>query len=110
MNNEGKAGWEEIGDPRLEGKFDIEELNEVASLAHKCVNRIPRRRPSMRDIVQVLSRIVKNRHTKKHPEDNSTPRAAGAVIINIDKLSKKSPIPEHQRIDSFDSVADSVDV
>ncbi|KAK6157148.1 hypothetical protein DH2020_011396 [Rehmannia glutinosa] len=44
MNTEGKVGWEEIGDPRLDGKFDVEELNEVAALAHKCVNRLPRKK------------------------------------------------------------------
>ncbi|KAL0292455.1 UNVERIFIED_CONTAM: Calcium/calmodulin-regulated receptor-like kinase [Sesamum radiatum] len=53
MNTEGKVGWEEIGDPRLEGNFDVEELNQVAALAHKCVSPVPRRRPSMRDIVQI---------------------------------------------------------
>ncbi|KAL0320749.1 UNVERIFIED_CONTAM: Calcium/calmodulin-regulated receptor-like kinase [Sesamum radiatum] len=75
MNTEGKVGWEEIVDPRLDGKYDIEELDEVATLAHKCVNRVARRRPSMRDIVQVLSRILKSRHIRNHQSSSSTPRA-----------------------------------
>ncbi|KAL0302083.1 UNVERIFIED_CONTAM: Calcium/calmodulin-regulated receptor-like kinase [Sesamum radiatum] len=75
MNTEGKVGWEEIVDPRLDGKYDVEELDEVATLAHKCVNRVARRRPSMRDIVQVLSRILKSRHIRNHQSSSSTPKA-----------------------------------
>ncbi|KAL0406881.1 UNVERIFIED_CONTAM: Calcium/calmodulin-regulated receptor-like kinase [Sesamum latifolium] len=109
MNTEGKVGWEEIVDPRLDGKYDIEELDEVATLAHKCVNRVARRRPSMRDIVQVLSRILKSRHIRNHQSSSSTPRA-GEVIVNMDQLTHPSSIPEHRRVESVDSTADSIDV
>lgn len=109
MNTEGKVGWEEIVDPRLDGKFDVQELNEVASLAYKCVNRVPRRRPSMRDIVQVLSRILKSSHNKKHKKDSLNARA-DEVSINMDQLENRSPIPEHHRVESVDSTTDSVDV
>ncbi|CAA3011448.1 calcium calmodulin-regulated receptor-like kinase 1 [Olea europaea subsp. europaea] len=109
MNTEGKVGWEEIVDPRLDGKFDVQELNEVASLAYKCVNRIPRKRPSMRDIVQVLSRILKSRHDRKHQKDSSNTRA-DEVSINMDQLENRSPILEHRRVESVDSTTDSVDV
>ncbi|KAG8365025.1 hypothetical protein BUALT_Bualt18G0060000 [Buddleja alternifolia] len=107
MNSEEKEGWEEIVDPRLDGKFDIVELNEVAALAHKCVNSKSRKRPSMRDIVQVLSRILKSRHNRKHQKDSSTP-GTNEVIINIDKLGRRSH--EHRRVESLDSTADSIDV
>ncbi|KAL0311069.1 UNVERIFIED_CONTAM: Calcium/calmodulin-regulated receptor-like kinase [Sesamum angustifolium] len=109
MNTEGKVGWEEIVDPRLDGKYDIEELDEVATLAHNCVNRIARRRPSMRDIVQVLSRILKSRHIRNHQSSSSTPKA-GEVIVNMDQLTRPSPIPEHRRVESVDSTADSIDL
>ncbi|KAL6538385.1 Calcium/calmodulin-regulated receptor-like kinase 1 [Orobanche gracilis] len=101
MNTEGKVGWEEIVDPRLDGKFDVGELNEVATLAHKCINRVARRRPSMRDIVLVLSRILKPRRSKRHRSESSTPRG-GDVVINTDQL-------EHRRVESLDSMADSLD-
>lgn len=109
MDTEEKVGWEEIVDPRLDGKFEADELNEVAALAHICVNRIPRRRPSMRDIVQVLSRIHKPRHSRKHQNDSSNHRADDEVIVNIDQLEHRSPTPEHRRVESLDSIADSVD-
>lgn len=109
MNTEGKVGWEEIVDPRLDGTFDDLELNEVAALAYKCVNCIPRRRPSMRDTVQMLSRILKSRHNRKHKNDSSNARS-DEVSINMDQLGHQSPIPEHHRVESVDSTADSVDV
>ncbi|KAL8033643.1 hypothetical protein ABFX02_13G173000 [Erythranthe guttata] len=108
MNTEGKDGWEEIGDPRLEGKFEVEEMNEVAVLAHKCVSRVSRRRPCMRDIVQVLSKILKFRHRqsrKREKEDE-------VVILNMPRLERPtSPLPRHKRAESLDSSnADSIDV
>ncbi|XP_062170272.1 calcium/calmodulin-regulated receptor-like kinase 1 [Alnus glutinosa] len=109
MNTEGKVGWEEIADSRLEGKFDVEELNEVAALAYKCVNSIPRKRPSMRDIVQVLSRILKSRHNKKH-HNKSLSSIPDEVSIDVDHPETKTPISEHQREESMDSTADTFEV
>ncbi|KAI8010990.1 Calcium/calmodulin-regulated receptor-like kinase 1 [Camellia lanceoleosa] len=107
MNTEGKVGWEEMVDSRLDGKFDVQELNDMAALAYKCVNRAPRKRPSMRDIVQMLSRIPKLRHNKKqHKHSFST--MPDAVNIDVDQRSTMS---EHQRVESVDSsTADSFDV
>ncbi|XP_051136148.1 calcium/calmodulin-regulated receptor-like kinase 1 [Andrographis paniculata] len=118
MDTEGKVGWEEIVDPRLDGNFDVKEINEVAALAHKCVNRVARRRPSMRDIVPVLTRILKSRHgSKKHESKSMTPRG-DQVIVNIDELGQyrgSVPTPhrhrQHERVESVDSsMADSVDM
>ncbi|XP_073311617.1 calcium/calmodulin-regulated receptor-like kinase 1 isoform X2 [Primulina huaijiensis] len=99
MSSEGKVGWEEIVDPQLHGKFDVGELNELADLAHACVLPIARKRPSMRDIVQVLSRILKSRRSKNH---SSTP-LENEVVINMHPL-------EHRRAESLDSMTDSFDI
>lgn len=109
MNTEGRVGWEEIVDSRLEGKFDLQELNDVADLAYKCVNRVPRKRPSMRDIVQVLSRIVKTTNHRKHHK-KSLSATTDEVTVNMDQLSHRSPLSEHKRVESLDSTADSCEV
>jgi len=109
MNIEGKVGWEEIVDSRLEGKFDVQELNEVATLAYKCINRAPRKRPSMRDVVQVLSRIIKLRHNRKHHK-NSLSATADEVSIDVDQLETRSPISEHRREESMDSTVDTYEL
>ncbi|GAB2284621.1 Calcium/calmodulin-regulated receptor-like kinase 1 [Dionaea muscipula] len=107
MNAGGGTGWEEIVDPRLEGKFDSQELNEVASLAYRCVNRTPKKRPSMRDAVQLLSRILKSRYRRKHwrrslsatPED---------ITIDVDEGDAQTPVSEHMRQESMeDNMADT---
>ncbi|KAI9185061.1 hypothetical protein LWI28_003792 [Acer negundo] len=108
MNTEGKSGWEEIGDSRLDGNFDVPELNEVAVLAYKCVNRAPKKRPSMRDIVQVLSRILKMRHNKKHHKNSAT---ADEVSIDLEQADTKTPTSEHhRREESTDSAYDTYEV
>lgn len=106
MNTEGKVGWEEIVDSRFDGKFDVRELNDVAVLAYKCVNRAPRKRPSMRDNVQVLSRIMKLRHNKNH-HDRSLSATAEEVTINMEVLERTSTSTQHRREESMDSAADS---
>lgn len=109
MNSEGKVGWEEIVDSHLEGKFDLQELNDVAALAYKCINRVPRRRPSMRDIVQVLSRILKLRHSRKHHR-KSLSAATDETAIDMDQQESKTPNSNHRREESVDSTADTYDV
>ncbi|MBA0843885.1 hypothetical protein Goshw_023373, partial [Gossypium schwendimanii] len=106
MSTEEKDGWEEIADSRLDGKFDVQELNEVAALAYKCVNRVPKKRPSMRDIVQVLTRILKTRHIKKHQMSLSV-ATAGEVPVDLEQGETKIPITVHQRDESMDSATDT---
>lgn len=108
MNTEGKTGWEEIADSRLEGKFDVQELNQVASLAYKCINRVPRKRPSMRDVVQVLSRILTSRRNRKHHE--SQPSAADDVSIDTEQTRSRISVSDHRREESMDSAIDIYDV
>ncbi|KAF1885298.1 hypothetical protein Lal_00029187 [Lupinus albus] len=105
MNTEGKVGWEEIADSHLEGNFDVQELNEVAALAYKCVNRAPKKRPSMRDIVSVLTRILKSRHHRNH--HNKALSSTAEVYIDLDQAETKSSVSNHRRQDSMDSVTDN---
>lgn len=108
MNTEGKVGWEEIVDSRLNGNFHMQELNEVAALAYKCVNRAPKKRPSMRDIVQVLSRMLKMRHNRMHMKSLSS--VTDEVTIDLNQPETKIQMAEHRREESADSIADTYEV
>jgi len=110
MNSEGKVGWEEIVDSRLEGRCDFEEVNEVAALAYKCINRAPKKRPSMRDIVQVLTRILKSRHQRNHHHKKSLSATADEVSIDVDQLETRTSLTHHTREESIDSTADMYDL
>lgn len=59
---EDNKGWEDIADSRLNGKFDAAELNCIANLALKCVSPLSRKRPSMRDVLLVLSQSLRSRN------------------------------------------------
>ncbi|XP_047341503.1 calcium/calmodulin-regulated receptor-like kinase 1 [Impatiens glandulifera] len=98
-STEGKVDWEEIVDSNLEGKFDSEELNDVAALAYKCVNRGPRKRPAMRDIVQALSHISKQGHNnRKHNPMKTLSMTTDEVSIDLDHKER------HNRDESLDSM------
>nr|KYP43180.1 putative LRR receptor-like serine/threonine-protein kinase At5g48740 family [Cajanus cajan] len=83
MEGEGKVGWEEIVDMQLNGKYDLHNLNDLASLAFKCVNEVSKSRPPMYDIVQELSQLRK-RHSKNHSRASSD--ALKEVSIEVDQL------------------------
>nr|DAD23202.1 TPA_asm: hypothetical protein HUJ06_024665 [Nelumbo nucifera] len=109
MNTEGGVGWEEIVDSRLDGKFDVRELNDVAALAYKCINRVSRKRPSIRDVVQALSRILKLRHSRNHHK-RATSATAEEVSIDVDRSEAQTPSTDHRRGESIDSFVDPSEV
>ncbi|KAI9083079.1 hypothetical protein K1719_034983 [Acacia pycnantha] len=110
MNTEGKTGWEEIADACLEGKFDVQELNEVAAFAYKCVNRAPRKRPSMRDIVQVLTRILKSRPPRNHHRKALSATTDEVASMDGDQPETKITVTDHRREESMDSTVDVYEV
>ncbi|XP_078175447.1 protein kinase superfamily protein [Carex rostrata] len=110
INTEGKSGWEEVADSQLEGSFDLEELNDMAALAYKCVNRVSRKRPSMRDVVQALSRIVKMSRSRKHHSKKFSVEGTGDSDARSEAQSSISENTNHQRSESVDSVSDLPEV
>ncbi|KAG8658103.1 calcium/calmodulin-regulated receptor-like kinase 1 [Manihot esculenta] len=110
MNAEGKVGWEEIVDSRLEGKFDVRELNEIAALAYKCINSVPKKRPSMRDIVQVLSRILKLNQNRRHHDKKSLSATADEVSIDMDQSETKTPVSPSATADEVSIDMDQLEV
>ncbi|URE01698.1 Protein tyrosine kinase [Musa troglodytarum] len=109
INAEGRVGWEEIADPRLDGVFDISELNDVAALAYKCINRFSKKRPSMRIVVQALSQILKTSH-RKHHSRRWLPITVEEESLDIEPSEHQSSVSGHQREESIDSVSDLPDV
>ncbi|XP_077220630.1 calcium/calmodulin-regulated receptor-like kinase 1 isoform X2 [Tasmannia lanceolata] len=101
MSTEGKVGWEEIVDSRLDGNYNLLELNEMAALAYKCINHSSKKRASMRDIVQALSRIMKLCHSRKHHKQ-SLPVTPEEVSVDIDRWDIQIPITVLRRKESVD--------
>lgn len=51
----------ELADPRLNGKFPEDEMQVMAYLAKECLLLDPDARPTMREVVQILSTIAPER-------------------------------------------------
>lgn len=47
-----------IMDPRLRNEYPLETAREVANLASSCLNKNPKARPSMSEIVKILRRTT----------------------------------------------------
>ncbi|KAL6659489.1 hypothetical protein ACP70R_003529 [Stipagrostis hirtigluma subsp. patula] len=110
INADGKTGWEEIADSRLEGAFDVEELNDMAAVAYRCVSRVSRKRPAMRDVVQALTRVLKHSRSKKHHSRRHPQARADDESIDLEASEVQSSFSGLQREESVDSVSDLPDV
>ncbi|XP_008225009.2 PREDICTED: calcium/calmodulin-regulated receptor-like kinase 1 [Prunus mume] len=93
IDTEDKLGWQEIVDSRLDGRFNVEQLVNVADLAYKCVSSLSKNRPSMRDIVQSLSWILMMKHDTENYKQTSND-AAEETYIEIDLLDNQDPFIE----------------
>ncbi|GMH05822.1 hypothetical protein Nepgr_007662 [Nepenthes gracilis] len=80
------------------GQISREELNEVAALAYRCIDRSLKKRPSMRDIVRVLSQILKSRQSRKHHRKSLAATREEELVIDI-----QNSVSEDLRVKSMDS-------
>ncbi|KAK7295551.1 hypothetical protein RJT34_18461 [Clitoria ternatea] len=58
-------GVDEIIDKQLVGKCNLEEVRQLAKIAHKCLHKSPRKRPSIGEVSQSILRIKQMRLTKE---------------------------------------------
>ncbi|KAL6333082.1 hypothetical protein AAG906_028265 [Vitis piasezkii] len=110
IGTEDEVGWEEIVDSSLNGKFDVGELNDIASLAYQCINHLSKKRPSMRDIVLALSRILKLNHSRKrHKESMSATEEE--ITSELQKSETRDPtVMEFQKKVAIDITTQSVEI
>ncbi|KAL4185673.1 hypothetical protein AMTRI_Chr10g231880 [Amborella trichopoda] len=87
MSANGKVGWDEILDKELVGKCDPEEVGTMASIAYKCVQKSPRKRPNIAEVSQALSRIRQIRLRRE-----GSPSFIGGEIIHVVKRIERQQI------------------
>ncbi|KAE9597122.1 putative protein kinase RLK-Pelle-LRR-I-2 family [Lupinus albus] len=106
MEGEGTVGWEEIVDSQLNGNYDVHMLNDVASLALKCVNEVSKSRPPMAEIAQELYQFRKKLNkvhsrtpqelsgfsSKNHSRSRISPTESQEVCIEVDQLK----VPDYE--------------
>ncbi|KAJ7974253.1 Receptor-like protein kinase [Quillaja saponaria] len=54
-------GVDVIVDEKLRGEFNLEEVRGLASVAHKCLRKLPRKRPSIAEVSQAILKIKQRR-------------------------------------------------
>ncbi|CAA0820309.1 Probable leucine-rich repeat receptor-like serine/threonine-protein kinase [Striga hermonthica] len=58
-------GVDEIIDTKIVGTCNVEEVRNLAKIAHKCLHQRPRKRPSIGEVSQAISRIIQRRLVKE---------------------------------------------
>ncbi len=101
---EGKEGWAELLDSRLDGNCDLEDLGAMAAIAYQCVNDQPRKRPKMRSVAQTLLTLGRRQYShlstmpsiaesgisvckEFHPSEQSKKQSSTRAIGNINGSS-----------------------
>ncbi|KAH6804034.1 Protein kinase superfamily protein [Perilla frutescens var. frutescens] len=70
--------FEQILDPRLNGKYDFKSAQKLAAIANRCLVRHPKNRPRMSDVLEMVNHVVKA--TGSQSPDTSVERALVAVV------------------------------
>ncbi|XP_020090089.1 calcium/calmodulin-regulated receptor-like kinase 2 isoform X1 [Ananas comosus] len=76
---DGKANWDEIIDTNLIGESNPDEVGHLANIAHRCLHKIPKRRPSISDVTQAISRIRQRRLMKEDTLPSSRIETSGVL-------------------------------
>lgn len=76
-------GIDEILDKRLVGTCNLEEVRCLARIANKCLHNTPRRRPSIGEVMQAISKI-KLRHMGKKNVLSLTEDEFSSVVSRIE--------------------------
>ncbi|CAK9175807.1 unnamed protein product [Ilex paraguariensis] len=81
-------GVDEILDNKLVGECNPEEVRRLASIAHKCLHKTPKKRPSIAEISQAILKIQQRRLVR---ED--------AISFAGDDISGVMSRIEHQQVE-----------
>lgn len=54
-------GADEILDKKLVGECDLEEVKSLARIAHRCLHKTPRKRPTIAEVSQAITKL-KRKH------------------------------------------------
>lgn len=90
-------GVDEILDEKLAGECNIEEVRELAAIAHKCLHKSQRKRPSIGEVSQAILKIKQRRLVKEDTMSFASrdfSRAASRIEDQHVELTKMTSIKE----------------
>ncbi|KAJ9562292.1 hypothetical protein OSB04_007452 [Centaurea solstitialis] len=91
-------GIDEILDKELVGECDPEDVRSLARIAHRCLHKTPRKRPSIGEVSQAITKLKQRRLVR---EDSTMSFAGeefsgvvGCIELQQDQLKKMTSIAE----------------
>lgn len=71
--------FEQILDPRLDGKYSLKSAQKLAAIANRCLARHPKNRPRMAEVLEMINKILEESRigSPEHPISSGTEEAAG---------------------------------
>ncbi|KAK1438940.1 hypothetical protein QVD17_04753 [Tagetes erecta] len=100
-------GADEILDKKLEGECDLEQVRSLAIIAHRCLHKTPRKRPTIGEVSQGIKKL-KHRHILRS-ESYSTMsfgcqellEIMGCVELQQNQLKQMTNIDETSQMRDF---------
>ncbi|KAG8662416.1 calcium/calmodulin-regulated receptor-like kinase 2 isoform X2 [Manihot esculenta] len=92
-----RDGVDEILDKKLGEECNIEEVRELAAIAHKCLQKSQRKRPSIGEVSQAIAKIKQRRLVKEDSisfASRDCSRAASRIKDQNVELSKMTSVKE----------------
>ncbi|KAG9445630.1 hypothetical protein H6P81_011758 [Aristolochia fimbriata] len=78
----------ELADPLLKGKFPEEEMQVMAYLARECLQLDPENRPSMSEVVQILSTIAPEKSKRRNFSAHFLQSSSSGNIKNMEEVAE----------------------
>lgn len=84
----------QIMDTRLNGQYSIKGAHIASTLALKCLNQEPKFRPQMKEVVEILEQLEKNKDMAKYLRPNQLQKVQPA---NLNTRNINHPSHGNQR-------------
>lgn len=91
-------GVDDIIDTKIAGTFNLEDARSLAKVAHRCLHKLPKRRPSIGEVARA---IIKIQHRRLVKENNLSfagdlSRAVSQIECQQVELQRLGGIKEEQ--------------
>jgi serine/threonine protein kinase len=91
-------GVDEILDSKLAGECDLEDVRSLAHTAHRCLHKMPRKRPSMAEVSQAILKIKQRRLVRQDTSMSFAGEDLSRMVSRIEnqqtELKKMTSIDE----------------
>ncbi|XP_076906034.1 calcium/calmodulin-regulated receptor-like kinase 2 [Bidens hawaiensis] len=91
-------GIDEILDKELAGDCDVEDVRILARIAHRCLHKTPRKRPSIGEVSQAITKLKQKRLVREDSTMSSAGEefsgVAGCIGLQENQLKRMTSIDE----------------